>query len=413
MKTKFFASISIAVVLSILLCSCSVQTHTANNTILLPLQHGDNWGYVSTDGNFVIDPEFDMAYPFTENHLARVEKYGRTFYIDTSGNVAVDAKIQSGLDFYNGLAPACSNDKWGYIDENENFAITPIFDQAHPFDGTCALVCEGNLYGYINSSGDYISNERFSSAEPFGDKNFARVRSSNGLMGVIDRNCDYVIPPQFDYIYEFSENQIAAVKKGDLFGYVSLTGELITELEFSKAEPFSSNDIALVAHKYFYKFINSQGDFISDIRFIDADSFRSDKPAAFLIRTDDYGKSGKWGFISKSGQVVIPTGFDDATSFTANGLAAVCIDEKWGYIREDGTTAITPSFDYAYPFDDSGFAIVRNDEDKFGYIDQSGNYLVHPQFDSAEDFDENGIAEIVKDGKHGYLLTTGKIILAK
>lgn len=44
---------------------------------------------------------------------------------------------------------------------------------------------------------------------------------------------------------------------------------------------------------------------------------------------------GKWGYIDKSGTIVIPGQFDMAKKFT-NGLAAVIIENKIGYIDEKG-----------------------------------------------------------------------------
>ena len=50
----------------------------------------------------------------------------------------------------------------------------------------------------------------------------------------------------------------------------------------------------------------------------------------------DVRLNGKWGFIDKSGKVVIPFKYDDALPFS-EGFAVVELDGKDGYIDKNGT----------------------------------------------------------------------------
>src|SRR5687768_2726831 len=58
---------------------------------------------------------------------------------------------------------------------------------------------------------------------------------------------------------------------------------------------------------------------------------------------------GKHGFISTSGELVIPATFDFAWNFS-EGLASVTTDGKWGYINGAGVFVIPPQFQYARAF---------------------------------------------------------------
>jgi hypothetical protein len=58
-------------------------------------------------------------------------------------------------------------------------------------------------------------------------------------------------------------------------------------------------------------------------------------------------KNGKYGFINKSGEVVIKPQFHSARDFS-EGLAMICVKRKghylWGYIHKTGRIVIDPQF---------------------------------------------------------------------
>jgi hypothetical protein len=93
----------------------------------------------------------------------------------------------------------------------------------------------------------------------------------------------------------------------------------------------------------------------------------------------------KWGYIDKTGRLIIPFTFDGAGNFS-DGLAAVDMKEKTGYIDKTGKVVIPPRFIAGFPFSE-GLAMViirrsgqieRTPLYKYGYIDKSGNVVIQP-----------------------------------
>lgn len=102
-------------------------------------------------------------------------------------------------------------------------------------------------------------------------------------------------------------------------------------------------------------------------------------------------RHGKWGFMDRTGRVVIAPGFADERDFF-HGLAAVELPEgKWGYIDEKGALAIPARFDDVRDFIED-LSPVRTGR-KWGYLDTSGRMVVEPAFQSAGEFHE-GLARV-------------------
>jgi hypothetical protein len=91
----------------------------------------------------------------------------------------------------------------------------------------------------------------------------------------------------------------------------------------------------------------------------------------------------KYGFIDKTGKVVISPQFDDLGSFT-KGLAAVEQNGKGGYIDKKGKIVISPQFDYLDSFT-KGLAMFEQNG-KWGYIDKKGKVVISPQFDAVGEY---------------------------
>jgi WG containing repeat len=124
--------------------------------------------------------------------------------------------------------------------------------------------------------------------------------------------------------------------------------------------------------------------------------------------------SPKFGFIDRTGKVVIPPQFESADRFS-EGLAFVKTSNRVGYIDHQGKFVLRPKFDPSQPFSDGltsislpkarqgfidktgavvlrlttevyagpfwqGLAISRDRNYRFGVIDKTGKFVVSPQF---------------------------------
>jgi WG repeat protein len=240
---------------------------------------------------------------------------------------------------------------------------------------------------YIDRQGRIVLRTRFVDGEPFRDGR-AIVHDEARRTFVIDREGREVFESRWDEIRSFSEGR-AAVKKENRWGFVDPDGRTVVEPQYDGVWDFAEG------------------------------------LAGFSIGGKEVplGKSGTWsapglkGFIDRTGTVVIPPVWPLVTSFR-EGLAAVCVggrkqsspllagheillDLKYGYIDRTGKLVIPGGYDLANRFFE-GRAVVCNETAKCrmrkGYIDTDGNQITPLKLTSASAF-RDGLAVVKRRGR--------------
>jgi|GEM_PF-6215371 len=178
-----------------------------------------------------------------------------------------------------------------------------------------------------------------------------------------------------------------------------------------------------------------------------SDRYMLNNPVLFPVIKD-----GKFGYINKTGKIVIEPEFAYADDFY-HGLARVIVGGKnekpslydknitggkYGFIDTKGNFVIKPVFDYASNFDNEKTAFVRIGNDnkyidgtgkyiknsntfhnelskvrigrKYGFKDKSGNIVIDPVYDNVFNFFD-GIARVEKHKKMGAIDMQGQVVI--
>lgn len=182
------------------------------------------------------------------------------------------------------------------------------------------------------------------------------VAEKGGKYGYLDKNFN----PKTDFVYDDATPMyegIGAVKKRDKWALINKKGELVTEFIFDDIARNSQgicsvNKIIAVKQGGVFFFINGKGERLSEQSYEAVKAFETDSMCAVC-------RNGKWGFIDKEENLMIPCSYEDAKPF-ANGYAAVQENGIWGYIDENNYMAIRPIFDEAGLMTINGVAPVRH-----------------------------------------------------
>lgn len=120
-----------------------------------------NYGYISRNGEIVIEPQFEEAGDFSGG-LAPVQKrFSSDFgYINAEGEWVLKPRFEEAGEFSAGLAPAATNAfSWTFINKNGQATLDHPFEQdIHAISGGLAAVEDHNGWYYITPDGDKAIN---------------------------------------------------------------------------------------------------------------------------------------------------------------------------------------------------------------------------------------------------------------
>jgi hypothetical protein len=294
------------------------------------------WGYIDRTGEFVIPERFEYAGEFSEG-LAPVLIGGKCGFINHKGEVVIDPKYECAWEFSEGLAmfqvakksgpdeygviKKSGPDEYGFIDAKGEVVIAPqAFDVAsHKFVEGMLCFRKGEKFGCMDKTGKVVIEPKFLYGCGFSE-GLAATFLEPKKMGFIDKTGAWAIEPKFIF-GGFSEGLAAARPSGTspFSGYIDKTGKMVIAPTFFQAGPFHEG-LARVA-------LLPEGPGYVD---------------TFSVVSVPLNGKFKFGYIDKSGKLVIPYTWDEVEDF-ADGVARVHVDDKIGYIDHQGKYIWEPS----------------------------------------------------------------------
>jgi hypothetical protein len=333
---------------------------------LFPVEKDDRWGFIDRTGKIVIPLQFDSANDFHEG-LALVTVKGKKLFIDTSGQVVIKPAFDIVDDFSEGHAAVnigqtripnlglISNPgKWGYIDKTGKLIIPLKFTHAEDFSEGLAGVTDGERGGFIDHQGKFVFDVPLDVTLGFHEGMVGILW--RGTLNYFDRTGKKIATPG-DYgpkSNSFSEG-LVPISIGDKWGFMDQTGKLMIAPQFEDAEDFSEG--------------------LAPVKVRTADTVWCPADAA----GDRSGSTMMYGYVDKSGKLVIPAVFNSAAPFS-EGVAAVTKCDQAYFVDKTGKTVITGNFTYASSFS-GGLARVdtlTKDGLLWAYIGKTGKLVWGP-----------------------------------
>jgi hypothetical protein len=336
------------------ICVCSLGSANAQTGLGPPVaafrdQPNGKCGFIDRHGNVVLEPKFDGAGDF-EKGLAYVELQGTKGFIDARGRLVVELPADvlwiqrptEGLIWYR--AKEQDRPLWGLLNERGTVVVKPTYRNVKPFsEGLAAVQLPWDIKG-----------------------------DSRGKWGFVNRRGEVVIPFRYEDNGPLGRDSIftdgvALVKDKTGTKFIDRTGKVILDAGHKRTEAFQEGLGAI------HDIIPLEQGF-SRTRYFDpngklaftVDGFGQEFHEGFavvsVIKLEDKKPPFWYGYIDRTGKLLIPTKFRNAAPFS-DGLGAVRTDredtnrdwesmklQKWGYIDKAGKMAVESRFNEARPF---------------------------------------------------------------
>jgi hypothetical protein len=137
-----------------------------------------------------------------------------------------------------------------------------------------------------------------------------------------------------------------------------------------------------------------------------------------------YRFNSSWGFADENGYIIIPTEYDEVTSFDKLGYARVAINNEWGIINKNGEIIVPLKYRAIFNFSEGLAAVCKGGEyhwlqgeiigGSWGFVNEKGEEVISFNYHRAESFyNGHAIVQISNDnwGNWGVIDKTGKQIL--
>lgn len=240
------------------------------------------------------------------------------------------------------------------------------------------------------------------------DKQVKNIIIRDGyLYGVDDDFMDLAIDgliEEFVTIYQWLKevkpmNRIIT-KKGNLYGVMNESGQIILEPSYDYISEFNPWGYAVVKKSSDYRLIDIDGKYTNNDRYV---SLRYIEDEEKFIGE----RIGKLCFINFEREIIMDPAKDyDMIYYLSNGFYQVEKDEKYGYIDEEGNEVIPLQYIYADAFSENGLALVELDNNLIGYINTKGEMVIEGKYDTGTYFSHN-LAAVSIDGKYIYIDSKG------
>jgi hypothetical protein len=309
------------------------------------------WLFIDKTGKVVLAAPYALVAEFTEGLAVVATKVdektrhlGGFGFIDRTAKIAIPAEYEAATSFREGFAGVQKGGRWGFVNRRGEIVIEPRYLRVEEFrDGMARVWLDHDTTEFIDAKGrvrfrDGRWTDNFSEGLIHGH---LTMPDGSQERGYLDRDFKLVI--RFDHrgkgLYparceEFHEGRAAVEIGSNTWGFIDRDGSLVIPPVYKAVRNFSEGLAAVSTNPGVYgpwSYIDRSGETVLEPRFLSAGSFHEGLAGVFLSSEDEKAPAekapsgplrGKWGFIDKTGRVVIPGRFYSITAFR-HGLARV------------------------------------------------------------------------------------------
>ncbi len=288
------------------------------------------YGFLDKNGALVVPCIYKDAWSFSGGFAQVRDETDHVGFVDTTGKIVIPLIYEGAYNFSHGYALVKQNGRFGAIDCENNLVIPCIYEK---------------LYG-CSSEGLFLFCE-------------------NGKYGAINTKNEVVIPPRFAETNGSFRHGHLAVRERK-WGVINASGEIEVPFEYMEIECLADGCVVQQGRKS-WGALDYQGNQLlaptnNEIYTISTNIFNDGRCPV--------KRQGRWGFVDRADQEVIPCRYSDIAEFS-NGLAAVGKNGCWGFVDPQGEEVLPCIYQDVWEFYTNGLVGVKQINEGNNYRRQS------------------------------------------
>ncbi|KGX83522.1 WG repeat-containing protein, partial [Pontibacillus marinus] len=307
-------------------------------------------------------------------------------------------------------------DQWGYINKKGSFEIEPQYELAHDFqENGLAIVQVHNKNGVINTKGEYVVKPDYDYITQYSEGR-ATVHNEKGVW-VIDEKGNILTSQPFDFISSYQQGRALYQETNEennnvLYGYLDRDGGILIPAQYQSATDFQDGVAVVQTQEGQYQLIARDTSILYKYPYEYVGQYGQGMLA--------YQEEGdpKYGFIDKSGKVIIPPSFDAVQPFSEGRAVINKIEDylySYGLIDQKGNIILEPTHSDISRLGEKRIAVGKAIKEEQPYLgvryaiaDLNGNFLSDYRYQNVLPY-EKGYASAHDDENTFFLNREGKI----
>ena len=234
------------------------------------------WGYITENGDYLFEPQFihaedfnegfavvGIAYSDADSHLVPFDELDDSYvettvygYVTADGNWFIEPQFEWADDFDDGMARVSFDGMFGFIGTDGQYFIEPRFEVAWCFEEDLSAVTEdGEKWGFIDKQGNWVIEPKYASVKyDFCHENgLAVVYSEYGEQVLIDIEGNELLKGTR---IEFTGDDLVYVERNKYEGYFRITENgpeevtvVETDMYLHDYYPFEGEKVAMLDHE--------------------------------------------------------------------------------------------------------------------------------------------------------------------
>jgi hypothetical protein len=306
---------------------------------------GTKWGFINCKGEFLIEPRFDQIRQIGSISPYTIAQEGDwACFVNRAGRVVCEAR-------FGDIDPLRISDVKDCDEEGGVIIVEPGPNEKLIVDFNGHQIFRWNpMRTAVTHFIDGVSLVRsFKDGRSVLNWDEESLEMSD-VAFFINKHGERMTGEELRAIGHFQEGR-GIIERNDKQGYIDNSGNPVTEIKYLEARPFMEGYALVLTQDLEWEWIDKTGLHVDEPQFNNKLGEQGHVAENFRDGLCRFWAEGKYGYADTRCRVAISPTFDDAKSF-ANGVAAVKDGQgKWGYIDKEGNQIIPCRFESARDFE--------------------------------------------------------------